>query len=118
METRTITIRVSSEAALAYETATAEQQRKLDLLLSLKLTEVGRCKRPLETIMSEISRKAQERGLTETMLESILHEECSGGRVFLLESTTIKVVRVRYSGSIQETRPHSPSVTYGTAILQ
>ena len=75
METRTITIRVSPEAARAYETAPAEQQRKLDILLSLKLTEVGRCNRPLEVIMSEISRKAAERGLTETILESILDEQ-------------------------------------------
>ena len=75
METRTITIRVSPEAALAYETAPAEQQRKLDILLSLKLTEMRRSKRPLEAIMSEISRKAQARGLTETILESILDEQ-------------------------------------------
>jgi len=74
METKTITIRVSPEAASAYETATAEQQHKLDALLSLKLTEVARSKRPLETIMSEISRKAQARGLTPEILESILHE--------------------------------------------
>jgi hypothetical protein len=75
METRTISIRVSPEAALAYEKAPAEQRRKLDVLLSLKLTEVGRSKRPLEAIMSEISRKAQERGLTEAILESILNEQ-------------------------------------------
>jgi hypothetical protein len=74
METRTITIRVSPEAARAYETAPAEQRRKLDVLLSLKLTEVGRSRKRLETIMSEISRKAEERGLTETILESILNE--------------------------------------------
>jgi hypothetical protein len=62
MKTKPITIHVSPEAACAYETATAEQQRKLDVLLSLKLTEVTRSTRPLETIMSEISRKAQARG--------------------------------------------------------
>jgi len=74
METKTITIRVSYEAASAYETASAEQQRKLDALLSLKLSEVVRDKRPLETIMSEISRKARERGMTPDILESILDE--------------------------------------------
>jgi hypothetical protein len=72
METKTITIRVSPEAALAYEAAPAEQKRKLDALLSLKLTEVTRGKKPLEEIMSEISRKAQERGLTPDNLNSIL----------------------------------------------
>jgi hypothetical protein len=74
METKPITIRVSSEAALAYEAAPAEQRRKLDALLSLKLTEIARARRPLEEIMNEISRTAQERGLTPDILESILDE--------------------------------------------
>ena len=75
VETKAITIRVSPDAAFAYETASAEQQRKLDALLSLKLAEVAREKRPLEVIMSEMSRKAQERGLTPEILESILNEQ-------------------------------------------
>ena len=74
METKAITIHVSLEAASAYETASADQQRKLDALLSLKLAEVTRAKRPLEVIMSEMSRKAQERGLTSEILDSILNE--------------------------------------------
>jgi hypothetical protein len=74
METRTITIRVSPEAARVYNSATAEQQRKLEVLLSLKLTEVARTPRPLEEIMDEISRKAQARGLTPEILESLLDE--------------------------------------------
>lgn len=65
-----ITIRVSSEAAFAYESAPAEQRRKLDALLSLRLTEVVAAKRPLEEIMSEISLTARERGLTPEILES------------------------------------------------
>jgi hypothetical protein len=74
METQRITIRVSPEAARVYNAATAEEQRKLDLLLSLKLTEVARAPRPLEEVMDEISRKAQARGLTPEILESLLHE--------------------------------------------
>jgi len=74
METQTITIRVSPEAARVYNTATAEQQRKLEVLLSLKLTEVARAPRPLEEIMDEISREAQARGLTPETLESLLNE--------------------------------------------
>ena len=42
METQTIRIRVSPEAAQTYESAPNEQQRKLDGLLSLKLSEVKR----------------------------------------------------------------------------
>ncbi len=74
VETETITIRVSPEAARIYNTATAEQQRKLELLLSLKLTEVARAPRPLEEVMSEIGRKARARGLTPETLESLLNE--------------------------------------------
>lgn len=75
LETKTITIHVSPEAASAYETASAEQQRKIDALLSLKLAEVARAKRPLEVIMSEISHNAQERGMTPEILDSILNEQ-------------------------------------------
>jgi len=74
METQAITIRVSPEAARVYNTATAEQQRKLEVLLSLKLTEVARTPRALEDVMDEISRKAQARGLTPEILESLLDE--------------------------------------------
>ena len=69
METQqTIRIRVSPEAAQTYESAPNEQQRKLDALLSLKLSEVNRGKRSLEEIMSHISRKAQQRGIKQSDL--------------------------------------------------
>ncbi len=74
MATQTITIHVSSEAARVYNTATAEQQRKIEALLSLKLTEVAQSTRSLEDIMSEMSEKAQERGLTPEILEALLNE--------------------------------------------
>lgn len=74
MEHQTIKIQVSLKAALAYETATAEERRKLDALLSLKLTEVTRAPRPLTEVMDEISRKAQQRGLTPERLEELLDE--------------------------------------------
>jgi len=72
MQTQEITIRVSPDAASVYESASEEERVKLDLLLSLKLGEVRRKKRPLEEIMDEMSRKAQERGLTPEALESVL----------------------------------------------
>ncbi len=74
METQAITIRVSPEAAHVYHTATAEQQRKLEAFLSLKLTEVARTTRLLEDIMHEMSCNAQARGLTPEILETLLHE--------------------------------------------
>jgi hypothetical protein len=50
-----------------------EQQRKLEALLSLKLTEVARTTRPLEDIMSEMSHRTQARGLTPEILELLLN---------------------------------------------
>ena len=75
METKTITIRVNAEVARIFEAASEEQRRKLEALLSLKLSDVTRNKRTLEEVMAEISRKAQARGLTPEMLDSILTEE-------------------------------------------
>lgn len=74
METKTIEIRVSSEAAQAYETAPKEKQRQIDALLSLKLSDMTRTENSLEELMSEISKKAQQRGMTPEILESILNE--------------------------------------------
>jgi len=75
METQEITIRVDPEAARVYETATPEQRRKIDLLLSLRLKQVTGPVAPLKQIMHEISEKAQARGLTEEKLNKLLGEE-------------------------------------------
>ena len=74
METRPITIRVDLEAAQIFEEAPEEEKRKIEALLSLKLTETTREKRALESVMTDISQKAQERGLTPEILDSILNE--------------------------------------------
>lgn len=75
METKTITIRVNAEAARIFETVSEEERRKLEALLSLKLSEATRKQKTLEAVMSEISHKAQERGLTPEILDSILNEQ-------------------------------------------
>ncbi len=75
MTTKSITVRVNAEAARIFETASEEKKRKIEALLSLKLTQATREKRTLEEVMSEISQKAQERGLTPEILDSILHEK-------------------------------------------
>jgi Flp pilus assembly protein TadB len=49
-------------------------RRKLDLLLSIRLQDALRTGGSLQDLMREISRKAQERGLTAEILESILDE--------------------------------------------
>lgn len=74
MDTKNITIRVNAEVARIFETASEEQRRKLEALLSLKLSDVTRNKRTLEEVMSKISQNAQARGLTPEILDSLLHE--------------------------------------------
>ena len=75
MATKEISIRVSDQAAEAYRAASPDERRKLDALLSMRLTEAMRTKRSLEEIMSEISRRAQERGLTPGKLQEILDDD-------------------------------------------
>jgi hypothetical protein len=74
MQTEEITIRVDPQAARAYRAASEEDRRKLDLLLSLRLHDALRPNGSLKELMRDISRKAQERGLTPAILESILNE--------------------------------------------
>ena len=74
MTSRTITVCVDAETAEAYESASEVERRKIDLLINLKLREIVKEVRPLEEVMEEISQKAQERGLTPEILESILGE--------------------------------------------
>ena len=75
MKTEEITIRVDEDAANAYRSASEEDRRKLDLLLSLRLREATRSAGSLKDVMREISRKAQDRGLTPEIRESILDEQ-------------------------------------------
>jgi hypothetical protein len=75
MQTQPITIRVNAEVARIFEAASEQEKRKFEALLSLKLSDVTQNKRPLEEVMSEISRNAQARGLTPDILDSILSEE-------------------------------------------
>jgi len=74
MQTEDITIRVAPEAARAYRVASEQERRKLDLLLSLRLQGALQPSGALQELMRDISRKAQERGLTPEILESILRE--------------------------------------------
>ncbi len=74
METQEITIRVDAEAARAYEAASPEERRKLDLLLSLHLRQLTEPPMPLKQVMQEISEKARARGLTEEKLNELLRD--------------------------------------------
>jgi hypothetical protein len=74
MAAEEITIQVDADAARAYRAASGKQKQQLDLLLDLRLREALHAGGSLEQLMRDISRKAQERGLTADILESILHE--------------------------------------------
>lgn len=74
MQSQEITIRVDPDAASAYLAASDEERRKLDLLLSLRLKDVTRSGESLDEVIRDISEKAQARGLTPEILESILHD--------------------------------------------
>lgn len=63
MDTREITIRVDAEAAKIYAAASAEKREKIDLLLSLRLSQVAGPSDSLEQVMREISEAARRRGL-------------------------------------------------------
>ena len=73
MATKEISIRVSDQAAEAYRAASSAERRKLDALLSMRLMETVRSERSLEEVMREMSRRAQERGLTPEKLQEILN---------------------------------------------
>jgi hypothetical protein len=72
IRTMPITIEVDANVAQSYNAASSEMRRKLNALLSLKLTEVLRSDRTLEEVMDAVSRNAQERGLTEEILNQLL----------------------------------------------
>jgi hypothetical protein len=71
-----ITIPVDPETARAFEAASAEEQRKLRLLLSLRLRELTTTTLPpLQAILDEVGREAQEKGLTPEILDTLLTAE-------------------------------------------
>ena len=81
MDTKTITIAVDAAAADAYAAAPWEQQRKIQLLLSMYLRDITlRPRRPLREVMRDLATEAAANGLTPEILESILREDCNGNR--------------------------------------
>ena len=74
METKEIKICVDAESAKIYESAIFADRQKLNALLSLRLKEFARKRRQLEAVMSDVSHKAQSRGLTPEILNNLLSE--------------------------------------------
>lgn len=72
----TISIQVDEEAARAFAAASAEEQRKLQLLLNLRLRELTlNPSHSLRQIMDAIGTEAESRGLTPDKLAEILSEK-------------------------------------------
>ncbi|NJN84762.1 MAG: hypothetical protein HC802_22390 [Caldilineaceae bacterium] len=71
-----ITIPVDTETARVYNETSSEAQRKIQLLLRLRLRELaGLSDNSLCDIMDEVGAKAEERGLTSELLDQLLGEE-------------------------------------------
>ncbi|MBC7912204.1 MAG: hypothetical protein H7Y30_16985 [Pyrinomonadaceae bacterium] len=76
MSTEIITLEIDSEAAQAFKSASTDERRKLQVLLGIWLKEYAKTETvSLKETMDEISEKAQSRGLTPEILESI--QECN-----------------------------------------
>ena len=73
--TEQITVSVDSDVANRYRSASNQERRKLDLLINLRLRDVTESEKSLRDTMLEISRNAQQRGLTPEILQSILDEK-------------------------------------------
>jgi hypothetical protein len=75
MATNTITIQVDPEVARAYQDAPPDDQKKMRALLSLWLRDLAASESAtLKEIMSEVSQRAQARGLTPELVEELLKE--------------------------------------------
>ncbi len=77
MATTGLTIQVSEESARALAQVSPEDQRKIQLLLDLRLRDLTISPRPqesLQAVMDEIGQKSAARGLTPDGLESLLND--------------------------------------------
>lgn len=76
MSTETITLQIDADAAQIFKSAPADEQEKLRVLFGIWLKEYAKADTvSLKETMSEISERAQGRGLTPEILQSILEPE-------------------------------------------
>lgn len=75
MEIVTIAVPVDAQTARAYQEASPETRKKIELLLSLQLRDVmSGPQRSLQEIMDDIGRQAEANGLTPEILAEILRD--------------------------------------------
>jgi len=71
-----ISIPVDAETARAYHSASPDYQKKIQVLLRLRLRELAELPTSsLVEIMDDIGAKAEARGLTPEILRDLLHDE-------------------------------------------
>ena len=76
MATANITIEVDEAAARAFAEASPGEQQRLQFLLSLRLQELTAGPgKTLQTVMNEIGKAAEARGLTPEILETLLRDK-------------------------------------------
>jgi hypothetical protein len=71
MQREEITIRVDADVSRLNRAASEHQRQKIDLLLSYWIRDFATVNKSLKEVMREISRKAEERGMTPEILASI-----------------------------------------------
>ncbi len=75
MMTEEIRIRVDAETARAFNSISAPERQKLELLLNLKLKESLNNSESLLQLMNEVSQEAINKGLTPEILQTLLEDE-------------------------------------------
>ena len=76
VSTPTITLEVDPVSAAAYAKASADEQRRIQLLLKLRLRELTASPtRPLGEIMDEIGEHAAVQGMTEQVLADLQRDK-------------------------------------------
>ncbi|MEA5575981.1 hypothetical protein [Anabaena sp. UHCC 0451] len=76
MENQTISIPVDVATAQAYTKSSEEEQKKIQLLLGLRIRELlDKPSVSLNQLMDEIGAKTEARGLTPEILEYLLNDE-------------------------------------------
>jgi hypothetical protein len=76
MVTEPITLQIEVDAARAFRSASADEQEKLQTLMSVLLREYAKTDaNSLKKAMDEIGQRAREKGLTPELLDSILEGE-------------------------------------------
>ena len=71
-----ITIPIDADTARAYQAASPDDQKKMQVLLRLRLRELATTPAvSLRDLMDEIGAEAEARGLTPEILETLLHDD-------------------------------------------